>query len=301
MAGAIALLYSAPCPDLMGQALADPQGAADLVLGHLLDGVDVVSNLQGETVTGGRLNTFNSLNLLMESCGPLECLPEAMEAEAVCVYDAAIDSVLTTIEVGVTMSSPLCFTGELCISSTSGELGCDSLAIANGESHVWSSLLPGTSYTVSYTVDSMAFDTPIEVMTPGCDALIPGCTGPTAFNYDPDATIDDGSCDFPCVDFNVSLTLDCAPEEVSWEIVSQESGEVVASVLPGTYVDDEATVQITECLIQDCYTFRLLDQGGNGLTPDFFWECSSEGDYQATDGTGMVLFEMMECGLWFFD
>lgn len=291
VAGAIALLYSAPCPDLMGQALVDPQGAADLVLGHLLNGVDVVSNLQGETVTGGRLNTFNSLNLLMENCGPLECLPEAMDAEAVCVYDAASDSVLTTIEVGVTMSSPLCFTGELCISSPSGELGCDSLAVANGESHNWSELLPNTTYTLSYTVDTVAFDAPIEVVTPGCDALIPGCTGPTAFNYNPEATIDDGSCDFPCADFNFTLTLDCAPEEVSWEIVSQESGEVVASVMPGTYVEDEATVQITECLIQDCYTFRLLDQGGNGLTPDFFWECFSEGDYQATDDAGMVLFE----------
>ena len=123
--------------------------------------------------------------------------------------------------------------------------------------------------------------------------MIPGCTGPTAFNYDPDATIDDGSCDFPCVDFNFTLTLDCAPEEVSWEIVSLQSGEVVASVLPGSYLEEEATVQVTECLVQDCYTFRLLDQGGNGLTPDFFWECFSEGDYQATDNTGMVLFEMM--------
>ena len=293
VAGAIALLYSAPCPDLMGQALVDPQGTADVILGHLYEGVDVVSNLVGETVTGGRLNTFNSLNLLMANCGPLECLPEAMEAEAACVYDAAMDSVLTTIEVGVTMSSPLCFTGELCISSPSGELGCDSLAIANDEFHVWSGLLPGTSYTVSYTVDTAVFDAPIEIVTPGCDALIPGCTGPTAFNYDPDATIDDGSCDFPCVDFNFTLTLDCAPEEVSWEIVSLQSGEVVASVLPGTYLEEEATVQVTECLVQDCYTFRLLDQGGNGLTPDFFWECFSEGDYQATDNTGMVLFEMM--------
>ena len=247
VAGAIALLYSAPCPDLMGQALVDPQGTADVILGHLYEGVDVVSNLVGETVTGGRLNTFNSLNLLMANCGPLECHPEAMEAEAACVYDAAMDSVLTTIEVGVTMSSPLCFTGELCISSPSGELGCDSLAIANDEFHVWSGLLPSTSYTVSYTVDTAVFDAPIEIVTPGCDALIPGCTGPTAFNYDPDATIDDGSCDFPCVDFNFTLTLDCAPEEVSWEIVSLQSGEVVASVLPGSYLEEEATVQVTEC------------------------------------------------------
>ena len=86
---------------------------------------------------------------------------------------------------------------------------------------------------------------------------------------------------------SITLTLDCAPEEVSWERESTER-EVVASVLPGTYLEEEATVQVTECLVQDCYTFRLLDQGGNGLTPDFFWECFSEGDYQATDNTGMV-------------
>ena len=48
VAGAIALLYSAPCPDLMGQALVDPQGTADVILGHLYEGVDVVSNLVGE-------------------------------------------------------------------------------------------------------------------------------------------------------------------------------------------------------------------------------------------------------------
>ena len=50
-------------------------------------------------------------------------------------------------------------------------------------------------YEFYYTVDSLASDV-VVVETPACDALIPGCTGPTAYNYNPDATIDDGSCDF---------------------------------------------------------------------------------------------------------
>ena len=293
VAGAIALLYSAPCPDLMAQALSDPQGTADLVLGYLLDGVDVVDNLIGETATGGRLNTFNSLSLLLENCGPLECLPESMEVEASCEYDAASATVLTNIEVGVTMSSFLCSTGELCIAPASGELTCDSLSIGNGESHIWTGVLPSTSYIVSYTVDGIALEAPVEVVTPGCDALVPGCTGATALNFDPEATIDDGSCDYPCLDFSLTLTFDCTPEEVSWEIESQTNGEVVASALPGTYVDAEATVEVTQCLIPDCYTFRLFDEGGNGFTPDFFWECFAQGDYQAMDNTGSMLFEMM--------
>ena len=147
-------------------------------------------------------------------------------------------------------------------------------------------------YAVSYNVDSLELGWAVDVMTPGCDALIPGCTGTSAYNYNPEATIDDGSCDFPCVDFTFSLTLDCAPEEVSWEIVSQESGEVVASVIPGDYTENQATIEFTQCLVQDCYTFRLIDLGGNGLTPEFFWECNSEGDYAAMDSSNMVLFEM---------
>ena len=164
-------------------------------MSHLLDGVDVVENLW-RNGNGWTIEYAQLVELADGKLRPLECLPEAMEAEAICLYDAATDSVLTTIEVGVTMSSPLCYTGELCISSPTGDLECDSLGIANGETHTWVGLLPNTAYTVSYTVDTVAFEAPIEVVTPGCDALVPGCTGPTAFNYDPDATIDDGSCDF---------------------------------------------------------------------------------------------------------
>ena len=42
VAGAIALVYSVPCPDLAELAIANPQGAADLVLGYIYDGVDLV-------------------------------------------------------------------------------------------------------------------------------------------------------------------------------------------------------------------------------------------------------------------
>jgi len=73
-AGAIALLYSVPCPSLISLAHASPQTAADLVLAALYDGVDPVANLENETVSGGRLNVFNSLNLLLESCSSSDCL-----------------------------------------------------------------------------------------------------------------------------------------------------------------------------------------------------------------------------------
>lgn len=67
-AGVIALLYSAPCESFAEFVRNDPQGGADLVREALFNGVDVVSNLVGETVTGGRINSFNSLMEIMDGC-----------------------------------------------------------------------------------------------------------------------------------------------------------------------------------------------------------------------------------------
>lgn len=74
VAGAIALLYSAPCPSLAAIAHADPQLAADLVRQYIIGGVDVVDDLVGYTVTGGRLNLKNALDLLLNDCQDAGCL-----------------------------------------------------------------------------------------------------------------------------------------------------------------------------------------------------------------------------------
>lgn len=73
-AGVIALLYSAPCTSLGALALSNPQQAADQVRLALLDGVDPVSSLNGITVTGGRLNAFNSINEILNNCSATSCL-----------------------------------------------------------------------------------------------------------------------------------------------------------------------------------------------------------------------------------
>ncbi|MEY3367005.1 MAG: hypothetical protein RI973_160 [Bacteroidota bacterium] len=69
-AGIIGLLYSAPCGSLGYQALADPAGTALLVRDAIFNGVDLKPNLLSEVKTGGRINAYNSLQLLLQSCGP---------------------------------------------------------------------------------------------------------------------------------------------------------------------------------------------------------------------------------------
>lgn len=72
-AGLIGLMYSIPCPNLEIMAMNDPQGTAELVRQALFDGVDQNTHLMTRTVTGGRINAKNSIDLLMDqicsSCG----------------------------------------------------------------------------------------------------------------------------------------------------------------------------------------------------------------------------------------
>ena len=74
-AGVIALLYSVPCIDFAEMARDNPRLGADYIRHVLLTGVDPVESLELETVTGGRLNAYNSLSLILDDCAGEFCLP----------------------------------------------------------------------------------------------------------------------------------------------------------------------------------------------------------------------------------
>ena len=74
VAGGVALLYSAPCTSLMSIVNANPTTGAQLIRDYIFNGVDVVSNLQPEMVTGGRMNVKNSLDLLLNECSNGGCV-----------------------------------------------------------------------------------------------------------------------------------------------------------------------------------------------------------------------------------
>lgn len=73
VAGAIALLYSAPCPGFARLYKSDPKAAALLVRQFILDGTIFTPATQYLTATQGRLNVNNSLRLLMNACS--DCFP----------------------------------------------------------------------------------------------------------------------------------------------------------------------------------------------------------------------------------
>ncbi|MBD3636979.1 MAG: T9SS type A sorting domain-containing protein [Crocinitomicaceae bacterium] len=92
-AGVIGLAYSIPCPNLMSLAVSNPQGAADVVLQALLDGTDPKSQLSTKFITGGRLNSRNTLDeLMLATCTGSLCLsPSAVTTTNINDMDADIN------------------------------------------------------------------------------------------------------------------------------------------------------------------------------------------------------------------
>ena len=75
IAGTIALIYAAPCPSFIALAKNQPAEASLLVKDYILNGTEPNPNLEGITVTGGRLNVANSLEQLMDDCNYTGCYP----------------------------------------------------------------------------------------------------------------------------------------------------------------------------------------------------------------------------------
>lgn len=80
VSGAAGLLYSAPCPNLIALAKNEPQAAVSWVKSLLLNSSVPNSDMQGVTVSGGRLNLFTLLQDYEDQCSPCPA-PFALKTE----------------------------------------------------------------------------------------------------------------------------------------------------------------------------------------------------------------------------
>jgi len=95
VSGAVALLYSLPCMDLATSAISRPAETALYMRSVILNGVDPLSDLANKTVTGGRLNVRNSMEIIRADCstqpGPLALLkmvPNPVSEQLIITYEA---------------------------------------------------------------------------------------------------------------------------------------------------------------------------------------------------------------------
>ena len=113
-----------------------------------------------------------------------------------------------------------------------------------------------------------------------------GCTDPTASNYDPAATTDDGSCVYPCLDNEVAINMYDSFGD-GWNggtySITDASGAVVASggLLTGSYGSD------TLCLADGCYDITV---GGGS------WDSEISFDFGSLVGAGAGTYTSVAVG-----
>jgi hypothetical protein len=84
--------------------------------------------------------------------------------------------------------------------------------------------------------------------------------------------------------FGINFQFDLYPGEISWQVASNETGDVVATGGPYDYLPPNSYVEVDKCLPYGCYTLRIDDSYGDGI-------CCNNGDgyYEFIDQFGDVL------------
>ena len=94
----------------------------------------------------------------------------------------------------------------------------------------------------------------------------PGCMNASACNYNPNATVEDGSCNFDeSHTFTMTVDFDQHPAETSWLLMDAQSDIVLASTPYTNGTDDFSTLVVSTSLCPGCYTLTVADEFGDGM------------------------------------
>lgn len=125
------------------------------------------------------------------------------------------------------------------------------------------------------------YDADAELDNGTCEFSCYGCTDPESCNYDAEATIDDGSCIGDGIAVTVSVTTDTWPGETTWTL-SDSTGTVLLS--GGPYTGSGTTDEQSICVGDGCYTFSIADSFGDGIFDPGGYTLTVDGTLIASGG-----------------
>jgi hypothetical protein len=155
--------------------------------------------------------------------------------------------------------------------------GCYSLLLADSFGDGWN----GAVYSISLNGEIIAqgglqygsIQTDLVSVNAECgnEESYFGCTNPEALNFDPNATVDDGSCQYfnELCNYNPLLLLlntQTWGYEISWEL--RDSGGVV--IASGDNYSSWSGYAIELCLPDGCYEFHMFDSWGDGWNGGYY-------------------------------
>lgn len=229
-AGVIALLYSAPCPELMDLVTSDPEGAALYIREQLFSGVDVGGNLVGQTVTGGRINANNSMQLVMAGCGS---------------YCAGVSGLAVSSTSSSSVNVQWNGATDQAFDLRYRPVGTTTWTTVNG---ITGSQAPvtglGGCFTYEFQVRRQCVDQATSNWSSSVTWLHPSC----------------------CTAVTIPVVSDRYGNELSWSIV----GNGITYASGGPYTQYAANGQYpqttgTACLPNGCYELRINDSYGDGI------------------------------------
>jgi len=125
--------------------------------------------------------------------------------------------------------------------------------------------LDTANYEFASATDTVAF-----TLNP-CLPVLLGCTNETAQNYNPWATLDNGSCEVLECDsletlVSMQLTLDTWPGETGFNIVNLSDGQLYEQVIPGEFdFGDQLVTYTYDFCVALGFELVLIDEFGDGL------------------------------------
>lgn len=261
VAGAVGLLYSAPCAGLGAGAISNPSGTALLVRDAIFDGVDPTAQLATECTTGGRLNVNNALNNLIAACGPPPgCVQLELNDSFGDGWNGAVYNVYNSNGV-IVASGTLPFSSSTATVDICPGNGCYTLEVTSGN-------FPGEISWILTGANEGTFSggaNSSNSFTIG--VVINGCTNASACNYNASANCDNGTCCFEnCVTVNMTDSFGDGWNGGAYSITNTNGVVVATGSLSGGSSGSNFL-----CLPDGCYTMNVT---GGTFPTEIGWSIS---------------------------
>ncbi|MBK6944839.1 MAG: T9SS type A sorting domain-containing protein [Flavobacteriales bacterium] len=182
VAGAVALLYSLPCPSFAHLVMTNPQAAAQLVKNAILQGGEVVPGGNDITTTGRQLNVWGAYQILMGQCVQT-CSDLTLTFTPT---DGAVADAVLTGPQGNTVATASGPVLQGCL-----EAGCYQAVFSAAGLGPVSGTWTVTDAQASVVASGSSTDGQVAF---SFGDLLPGCTTPNSGNFNPAANCNDGSC-----------------------------------------------------------------------------------------------------------
>jgi hypothetical protein len=252
VAGAVGLLYSAPCANLGTNAITNPAATAIQVRDAIFDGVDPTAQLAAETTTGGRLNVNNALNNLIAACGagiPVGCINLTMTDSFGDSWNGAVYNVYNSLG-QVVASGTHTFGASSSVQICPGE-GCFTFEVTGGS---FPSEIGWTIEGANGGVISGGASSSTSITIGG---VVNGCNDPAACNYNPSANCNNGTCCYAnCVTLNMTDSFGDSWNGATYTITNT----LGVTVATGTHTGGPSSANAL-CLPSGCYT--IVTTGGS--------------------------------------